>query len=80
MLKADDVIKHLDRHKARLLKLEGEEVGGFILIVPPEGEPIEFLAMGSHPNYRAFMAMVRDRIVASAGDDQGAYGAVRVPR
>jgi hypothetical protein len=79
VLKAEDVIRHLERHQTKLTKLAGEEVGGFVLIVPPEGEPIEFLMMGSHPDYRKFMLLVRDRIVAS-GDDQGGMGAVRMPR
>lgn len=77
-LKASDLLKHLERHKTRLEKFPDEELGGFVLIVPPEGEPIEFLMMGSHPDYRKFMALVRDRIVAS-GEDQGGFGAVRAP-
>jgi hypothetical protein len=78
-LKADDVIAHLDRHKERLLKLAGEEVGGFVLIVPPDGEAIEFLPLNSQPTYEAFMVMVRDRIVASAAPPSP-YGAVNMPR
>lgn len=77
-LKAEDARKHLARLDAKLVKLEGEDLGGLVLIIPPEGDPIEFLSLNSHPTMRSFMQMVRDRIVAS-GETQDQFGAVRVP-
>ena len=77
-LKAEDVRKHLARHDARLVKIEGEELGGFVLIVPPEGEPIELLLLGSDIYRGKFMKIMIDRIIQS-GTETGPYGAVRVP-
>lgn len=62
MIKAPKIIELLDRNKARLEKLGGEEIAGFLIIYPPEGDPIEIMLQGSAPSSRAFYEYMIGRI------------------
>lgn len=77
MVKAEKIIKLLDDHKATLQRLEGKEIAGFALIVPPEGETIEFISLASHGDVKSFFTFLRDKLSASV-ENQG-WGGVKMP-
>jgi hypothetical protein len=78
-MKAAEVIALLDKTRERLVRNSDEEVGGFVIIVPPIGQAIEFLTFGSHEDTKSFYSAVKDKIVMAAEQDQSMYGGVTLP-
>lgn len=77
MIKAEKIVEILEAQLTRLRKLEGEDLAGFAIIVPPEGDPIDLLVMESPTDTKSFFMRLRDRMVGSA--EQNQYGGVNVP-
>ncbi len=78
-MKAEEVIAILDEQRARLVKLEGEEISGFAVVVPPIGDPTRLLLMGE-TDEAGFWAYVVDQLKLKQGPKQPVYGGVGVPR
>ena len=68
----------LERKIKLLASLEGEQVNGFAVIVPPEGDPIDFVTLGSQADQKSFFEYLANKLKAAMETSQ--YGGVRVPR
>lgn len=79
MIKSEDVIAALDKQKARLEKLAGEELAGFALIIPPEGDAIDIVVMETPTSVESFYQRLRDRLIGLGQPTNSSYGAVQVP-
>lgn len=77
MVKAEKIIELLEKHKETLQRLEGKEIAGFALIVPPEGESIEFISLASHGDITSFFKFLADKLAASR--ETSGFGGVRMP-
>ena len=63
-MKAESLIALLDTEIARLKKLEGEEIGGFFFVMPPQVEdPITEAFMGTGPSVQAFYTYLKDKLM-----------------
>jgi hypothetical protein len=78
-MKAEDIIAVLDEQRARLVKLEGEEISGFVVVVPPTGEPTRLLLMGETDEV-GFWGYVVDQLKLKQGPKPPVYGGVAVLR
>lgn len=77
MISAAKIVEQLEKERELLLKLGDTEVSGFALLVPPEGEAIRALDIGSHVDTRAFytgLAEAMKKAMEAAG-----MGGVRTP-
>lgn len=52
--------------------LEGRQIGGFALIVPPEGDSIDFVTLGAQSDTKSFYKYLSDKL--SAGLEQSQMG------
>lgn len=77
MILAEEVIILLEAQIARLAKLTGEEVGGFVMIVPPEGEAIAYMVLDSTATPLTFFDAVNKKMALYINDAQ--LGGVNVP-
>lgn len=61
MIEAEKIGALLDQQKALMDTLKGQKVGGFFIIVPPEGEPITQIILGTEPAPQAFYKAIAER-------------------
>ena len=75
MIKADKVAELLKRQLALMETLTGHELGGFAVVCPPEGDPIEIALVTSHADPASFYKMVAEKCSATAKDwaDKNTY-------
>jgi len=66
MIKADRVAELLKKQLELMETLSGHELGGFALICPPEGDPIDISLVTSHSDPAAFYKMVAEKCSATA--------------
>ena len=76
-MKAEEISKTLEANRVRLGKNEGEEIGGFAIIIPPNGTAaIEIMMMGTVPDAKTFYKYVADKCAEAMKDVPDPYGAV----
>ena len=63
---ADTVAMLLKKQLELMETLTGRELGGFALICPPEGDPVEIVTLGSHADPRSFFLQVAEKCGATA--------------
>ena len=78
MTPVEGIIEILDRKRELLAKLAGEQVAGFAIIIPPNGETIEFISLDSRADEAGFYTFLRDKIMAAK--EATSFGGVTVPR
>lgn len=71
-MKAEKVISQLEKSIAVLKKLEGEEVSGYALIIPPTAEtaPIEYLALASSEDEQSFFQFLANKFKSTKEQSQ----------
>ena len=62
MKTAVELISLLDAEIVRLKKLKDEPVGGFFFIMPPDGDPISNLFLGSSLGTMAFFEYLANKL------------------
>jgi hypothetical protein len=77
MISPEKVTAILEKNVALMNALKGQMIGGFAIIIPPEGEPIEFVTLGSQSDQKSFFKYLTDKISGSVEANQ--YGGVRMP-
>ena len=77
MIKVDKIIALLDKNRKLLEKLEGHELAGFAIVVPPEGEGIEVVDIASHADIRAFYESLSNKFKTAL--EQAQLGGVLMP-
>lgn len=77
MIPAEKVAALLDKQRELMETLKGKSLTGFAIIIPPEGEAIEVMLMGSHADLKSFYTLVKDKLVAAQETNQ--FGGVRTP-
>jgi hypothetical protein len=79
MIETEKVAELLDRYRSLMETLRGEKLGGFALIVPPEGDPITSVLMAEMADPMTFFSLLKDQLSASIKPQTG-YGGVQMPR
>ncbi len=74
MITPEKVIATLEKSVAMLKSLSGQQINGFAIIIPPEGDPIDFCTLGSQSDQKAFFEYLTNKIKASVETNQ--YGGV----
>lgn len=77
MIKAAKVIDVLNKQILRLEKFKDEDVSAFVLIIPPEGEAINFVTMDEHSDPATFFQTLAARCKLTMESTQ--MGGVSVP-
>ena len=77
MIKASKIIEALNKQIVRLEKFKDEDVSAFVLIIPPEGEPINFVTMDEHSDPATFFQTLSARLKIAMESMQ--MGGVNVP-
>lgn len=77
MISPDKIVALLEKNTKLMTALSGQQIGGFAIIVPPDGEPIEFVTMGSQSDQKSFFKYLTDKISGSV--EANSYGGVRMP-
>ena len=62
MINAEDVVTQLKAQILRLNKLEGEKIGGFVLVIPPEGDPIAYTTLDDRSETIQFFQALNDKL------------------
>ena len=76
MIPVQKVSEILAKYVKLMETLKGESVGGFIIIIPPDGVAIEQVLLGSEPDKKNFFKIVADK--CAEAQTQGGYGGVTV--
>ncbi len=63
-MKVEAVLAELEVLKRLLLKLEGEEISGFALIIPPNGIATKYVSIDSDADEKTFYKSISERMVA----------------
>lgn len=77
MITSESLVILLEKQLVLLRKLEGEKLGGFAVIVPPEGEAIVHLVVSSDGDEKSFYSTLAGKMVNAK--EQSQFGGVRVP-
>jgi hypothetical protein len=81
MIKADKVAELLKKQLELMETLKGRDLGGFALVCPPDGEPVEIVLMTSHSDPASFFRQVAEKCGATAKQlGEQFTGAVRMGR
>jgi len=75
MIKPEKIIAILERNVALMKALNDQTISGFAVIVSPEGEPIEFVTLGTQSDQKSFFKYLTDKISGSV--EASGYGGVR---
>ena len=78
MIQPSKVIAVLEKHIALMKSLGDEKLNGFAIIIPPEGETINFCTWGSESDQKAFFEYLFNKMKATTEASQ--LGGVRMPR
>ncbi len=78
MIPADKIAAMLDKQRELMETLKGQEIGGYAIIVPPQGEPITFITLGSMNDEKSFYKYLSDKLSANLEASQ--MGGVGMPR
>lgn len=74
MIESEKIAELLAEQQSLIATLAGRKVGGFFIIVPPEGDPVTQIILGTDPTMQAFFKALADRCAeAQKPADSGAY-------
>ena len=77
MTKAEAVIALLEAQIVRLSKLEGEDIGGFVFVLPPEGDAIAYMTLDAQAEPMTFFDSLNNKLKLYMQNAQ--LGGVNVP-
>ena len=75
MIKSEAVATSLKKSLELMETLKGHELGGYALIIPPEGDEVQITLLGTHPDTAPFYKMLAEKLmIAKDSSTTGLYG------